>query len=43
MSTKDARLELRLTQKELDNVKKIAQKKGLTMSDLIRLRLFGEK
>lgn len=38
-TTKDARLELRLTHKELTNVKKIAKSQGVTISELIRVRL----
>lgn len=36
---KDARLELRLTKKELANVKKIAKREGVTISELVRVRV----
>ena len=40
---KDALLTIRLTNEELSNLKKIAKKEGLTMSDFVRNLIKGEK
>lgn len=36
---KDARLHLRLTRKELTNIKKFADKEGVTISEFVRVRV----
>lgn len=37
--TKNARFELRLTEKELENLKQLAEKQGVNTSDLVRIRV----